>query len=705
MAILSKIRERSLFLIIVIGLALFAFVLDPSAIADFFNSSKINEVGQVNGESISRQKFAEALERYKKQAGGRVSEMQAAKTVWSSMLKQKVYETQLEEAGVTIGESDIMNALYSVSFVQQDPRFQTSGIFDKEKLKEHLARIKVNNSDEWKGWQNYMLSLKQDIQKSTYDNLVGAGLGASLKEGEAQYLTENTNVSGDFVYVPYSSIKNEEVEVTKSDVKAYVNKHSDEFQVEASRDINYVKFDIKATAEDEAAIKAEVATLLNDSDGNGVVIKGLKNTTDYNTFFTENNSDIPYNENVQFKVNVPQTIAEDLFNGKEGDVFGPYKDAGYFKISKITEVLNLPDSVKASHILIPFVGLSTASAETTQTEEQAKATADSILNVVKKRGAKFAELAKEFSIDKSNADKGGDLGWFTYNRMVPAFRDYSFENKKGDIGVVKSQFGFHIVKIDDQKNYQKALKVANFSRKIEASEETEDVVYQNAEKLSQQLSDGGNFTDLAKESNLSSKPAVGLKALDENVPGLGNEREIITWAFDEDTKVGSYKRFDIDGGYVVATLTDKTAKGLQPVDKAINKVRPILIKEKKAALLAPKLSGASLADIAKANGQTVKKAAGVNLSSPTISGVGYEPNVVGAMLNAKENQLYNSIVGDKGVFAFTVSKKELPTALPNYDSFRNRLAAQRKNKTYNMYEAIKKASDVEDNMSSFFGIQ
>ncbi|MGB1042172.1 MAG: peptidylprolyl isomerase [Tenacibaculum sp.] len=705
MAILSKIRERSMFLILVIGLALFAFVLDPSTISDFFNASKVNEVGEVNGESISRQEFAEALDAYKAQTGGRVSEMQAAKTVWNNLIRQRIYKTQLEEAGITVGDEDIMNALYDTQFVQNDPRFQTSGIFDKNKLKEFLATIKEENGADWRNWQNYMVSLKNNIEKTAYDNLVAAGLGASLKEGEAQYLTENTKVSGKFVYAPFSSIADSLVVLKKSDVQNYINNHQEEFKVEASRDINFVKFDIKPTDADEAAIKADVAKLIEDSEVNNTVIKGLKNTTEYVTFLSENNSDLNLDENFKFKVQVPQVIAEDIFNGKEGDVFGPYKDAGYFKLSKVTTVTQLPDSVQASHILIPFIGAQPSGGEPTKTEEEAKKTADSLLAIVKANKSKFADLAKEMSSDKGSAEKGGDLDWFAYNRMVPSFRDFSFEGKKGDMGVVKSPFGFHVIKIDGQKNFQPVVKLATFARKIEASEDTENAVFQNADTFVLELANGKDFAEVVREKSLTSQPAVGLKALDEVVPGVGKEREIITWAFGSDLEKGAYKRFDVNGGYVVAVLTDKTEKGLMPVDKATSRVRPILTNQRKAEMLEAKISGATLADMAKSINVTVRNAADVNLQSPTLSGVGNEPKVIGAMLNSKENEVVKNVVGDKGVFAFVVEKKELPTALPNYDSFRKRLANDRKNKTYQMYEAVKKASNIEDNMSSFYGIQ
>jgi len=254
-----------LFLIVIIGLALFAFVLDPSTLGDFFNSSKVNEVGEVNGESISRQEFAEALDAYKAQTGNRLSEMQAAKNVWENLVRQKIYDAQLAEAGITVGEADILNDLYDKDFVKNDPKYQTSGIFDKDKFKEFLATLKAENGDQWKAWRDYMASVKSNLQKSTYDNLVAAGLGASLEEGKSEYFNENTKVSADLVYVPYTAVADSLVKITKGDVRKYIESHASEYEVEASRDISFVKFDIKATPEDETAIQTSVAQLIEDN--------------------------------------------------------------------------------------------------------------------------------------------------------------------------------------------------------------------------------------------------------------------------------------------------------------------------------------------------------------------------------------------------------------------------------------------------------
>ena len=693
MAVLSKIRERSMFLIIIIGLALFAFVLDPSTLGDFFNSSKVNEVGEINGESISRQEFSEELEAYKRQAGSRVSEMQASKTVWNNILRKKIYQNQLAEAGITVGETDVWNELINAPSVKNSPQFQNeAGLFDEGIFKQFLADTKEQNTDMWAAWSNYMNQIRDNAERNTYNNLVAAGLGASLKEGEFQYFSENSKLKSQFVYVPYTSIPDSLVTVSKKEVEAYVRENENNFKVDESRDISYVQFAISPSTADENTIKEEVAGFIAD----------FKNASDDKEFLSENDSDTNLDENFKFENTVTKSIASDVFKGAKGDVFGPYKEQGYFKISKITSITKMPDSAKASHILIPFVGSQRTAAEVTRTEDEAKSLADSILNVVKRNRSKFAKLAKDFSSDKGSAQKGGFYDWFNYTRMTPGFRDFVFEGKKGDMGVVKTPFGFHVIKIDGQKNIQTALKLATFGRQIVASETTENVVFQKAEQFALATSKDKKFFTIAKENKYTTKPVIGLKVLDENVPGLGNQRQIISWAFGRDTKPGDFKRFDLEGSHVVAFVTAKTEKGLMSAEKATNTVKPILQNLKKAKLIADNFSGSTLQDIAKENKTSVRNGNGVTLKSPTLSGAGSEPKVVGAMFNAELNKVYKNIEGKKGVYAFVVLNKELPTALPNYESARKSISKARKNKTTVMYDAIKNASDVEDYRANLY---
>ena len=716
MAILSKIRDRSVALIAVVGLALFAFVLDPSTLTDFFSSSKINEVGAVNGESISRQEYAEAVESYRTRTQNRFTEMESTQRVWNDLLREKIYTEQLEKSGVTIGETDVWQRLITMPSVTNQSIFLNEiGLFDEDKLKQFLKDSQANDPNTYNAWINFMGQIKLQILNETYNNLINAGLGTSLKEGELKYKEDNRSFDASYVYIPYSSVPDSLVTVSKSEIERYVDTHQKLFKVDASRDIQYVKFDIKASEKDKEDIQNSLRSLLEDKKEFNRVSKqeetilGLKNTSDYEDFFDINDSDIDYNNQFQLKSQLPKSIAENVIKANIGEVFGPYEDNNMFKLSKVVATANMPDSVKSSHILIPFIG-SRSAGEEAKTEEAAKNTADSIYNLVRRDKKKFAKIADEINTDVSKG-KGGDIGWTTFKTAYSPsfdadFADYIFNNPKGDIGVVKTVFGYQVIRIDDVKNKQKVIKLATFGKDIVASQATETAVFQKAEAFALEVSKkDSSFTEIAKNKKYISRPAIGLKILDERIPGLGSNREIVKWSFNKDINEGDFKRFDVDGGYVVATLTGKTKEGLKSAEKATVTVKPILINEKKQEILSKKFSSNSLEEIAKANNNTaIKTVKGVKLESPFITGVGLEPKLVGAMYSASQGKLYKAVVGKKGVFAFVVDNIEEPAELPNYDTYRNTILHERRRSEIKVFEALRGLSNIVDNRATFYGV-
>lgn len=711
MAILSKIRERSVFLIVVVGLALFAFVLDPSTLQDFFNSSKMNEVGSINGESVSRQEYAAALESYK-QGNNRASDMQAAKFVWDNILRKRIYNKQLEEAGITIGESDVWQRMIELPFVQNNPQFQNEvGLFDEDLLKTYLLELQAaEDQSTWKAWDEFKNNLAVDLQKDAFNNLVSAGLGTSLKEGKYQYEEDNTFIDADFVYIPFSSIPDSLVTVDKSEIEAYIQQREDQFQVEATRDISYVKFDVKATEADKLEIKNNVSNVLEDREERGIKSLGFKNATDYTEFFDEYESDIPERQVFRMKAQLPTVIADQITASEIGDVVGPYEEGNYYKLTKILDIVKRPDSVKASQILIPFVGSQGATAETTLTEAQAKKSADSIFKLVRRNKTRFAKIADEINPEQLKG-KGGELNWLFHNNVFASssdleFSEFVFDNRTGSIDVIKSSFGYHIVRIDEQKNRQNAYKLTTYGKQILPSQDTENAVFQEVEQFALAASkEGTTFYDVASKSNYQTRPAIGLTVMEDKVPGIpGTNREIVRWSFNKDTKVGDFKRFDIDKGYVVALLSGKTPEGLKSAAKASGQVRPILTNQKKAAIIKEKMSGSTLADIADKNSVTVRNAKSVSLKSPALPGAGTDAKVVGAMYFAKDDQLYKQVEGLRGVFAFVVKKKEKPAVLTNYEPNRQQLLQDKGNATVKVYNALKEVSKIEDDRAFYHGI-
>ncbi|MFZ2284185.1 MAG: peptidylprolyl isomerase [Lutibacter sp.] len=720
MAILSKIRDRSMFLILIVGLALFAFVLDPSSIQQFFSSTKANSIGEVNGENIDREEFAKLVENYKSQSGGRVSQMQAVNAVWNNLVGEKIFQTQLEEAGIVVGEKDIWDAMVALPEIQNSPLFQNeAGLFNEEKLKEYIANMKADaeagNNQAWLNWLETEKSIKQNLERQAYTSLVSAGLGASLKEGERDYLYQNTKIDAQFVYVPYTTIDDNAAKVSKEEIQEYLEKNSKRFKSEATRSIDYVKFDIEPSKEDDETSRMEVANFINDreefsSAANAKVqISGLKNASNYEAFLSDNRSDLALDNGYYYKNQLPAAVADTIFGGSVGDIVGPYKDNGYYKISKIVDFAQLPDSVKSSHILVPYAGA--VRSASLKSKEDAKKTADSIFALVKSDKTKYTEIADQINTDGTKG-KGGDIGWIRKDQAFSAsfdkdFANYIYKNPAGSMAVVETAFGFHVIRIDEQKKSEKAVKLASFARLINPSEVTENTIFEKAETLAANLENGQKLEDLAKKENYAIQTAQNLKVLDENIPGLNEQRPIVLWAFAKERELGDSKRFDVDiagkRGYVVVVLKAKTEKdGLVVSADILSKIQPELINKKKATMIKAKIKGTTLEEIAKNASTTVNASSNVTLQNPLLSGVGNEPSVVGAMSTIKLNEVSKPIDGAMGVFVVKVVKRDTPVKLDNYEMFRNRIIDNLKARSFQLFQVLEETAEIKDYRGDYY---
>ena len=399
------------------------------------------------------------------------------------------------------------------------------------------------------------------------------------------------------------------------------------------------------------------------------------------------------------KKNLPSSVADTLMSLNIGQIYGPYKDGDSYKISKM--IARKPNgSVKASHILLAYEGATRANPEVKRTKEEAEAKAKELLREAKKSGVVFSTLARDNS-DGPSAPNGGDLGYFQRGVMVPAFNDFAFGNSEGSIGMVETDFGFHVIKIDDKED---VVQIATVSREIVASEETINTLFTNATKFEMETTDDESaFSTLAKEGNYVVRPVNKIKALDENLPGLPNQRNIVQWAFNGDTEVGDIKRFNINNGYAVVQLTGSYAEGVMSAEDASVIVLPKIRKERKAAKIIAANKGKDMSAIASDNGVSVSNASALTVKSPTIPGAGSEPVVVGTAYGMAEGATSGLIEGNTGIFKIEIVKKIEAPKLDNYSVYANALktgAAARVNTA--VYNALKEGAEIEDKRATFY---
>jgi len=427
-------------------------------------------------------------------------------------------------------------------------------------------------------------------------------------------------------------------------------------------------------------------------------IPGFRNTTDYEGFLSRY-SDVKFDSIYKAKTELPAQFADSLLALDIGELFGPYRDGNAFKVSKM--IAKKPGgSTKASHILLAYAGAERVDPSITRTKEDAEAKAKEILAEALKADADFSALAREHS-DGPSGPQGGDLGFFQEGVMTPKFNDFVFGNPVGRIGLVETEFGYHIVNVTEK---QDLVQIATLVRNIEPSEETINALFTDATKFEMATTTSDKaFIEVAQENEFVVRPVNQIKSMDENLPGLSAQRNIVQWAFNEDTEVGDIRRFNINNGYAVVQLTAKYDEGLMSVEDASATVLSEIRKQKKAEQILQANTGKSLEELASSNNTIISTASALTVKAPTIAGAGREPLVVGTAFSLDQGQVSELIQGETGIFKLEVTKKEVSPELPNYATYANTLGTANSNRVNTaVFTALKNKSDVEDNRAAFY---
>ncbi len=714
MAILENIRKRTTILILVIALALFAFIVSGIFTSDNFGSGgKIGSaIAEVNGDEISIDAFRRKIDIATQNGAGNSSSLQIINSIYDQEVRNTILGQQFDDLGINIEEDQIMNYIKNIPSFAQSPQFQgEDGIFDESKFRDYIIDMKNRDDGSYERWLQDEKSIIQSSKEQTYYNLIKAGVGATLKEGELDYKLGNDKMDLRYVRVPFTSIADTTIAVSKSEIASYIKAHKEDFEQEESRDIQFVYFEEKPSAEDETSIKAEVLKWSEDqyifnenktnSENNNVIndtIIGFRNTTDVANFL-ELNSDIQFDTIYKAKNELPTLFADTLMKLSVGATYGPYRDANHFKISKMTG-RKANGSVKSSHILIAYEGATRANPSITRTKEEAQVKAEELFKEVKANVDDFATYAKENS-DGGSAPQGGELGFYKRGNLAEAFENFIFDNPVGSLDLVETDFGFHIIKVDEK---QDLVQIAHLAREIVPSEATVNTLFTDATKFEMSSTNGEiSFPDLAKEGGYVVRPVNKLKALDENLPGLSTQRNIVQWAFNEDTDLGDIKRFNVNNGYAIVQLTASYDEGTMSVEDASSRVLPLIRKERKAAEILSKYQGKSMEEISQEASVAISNATALTVKSPTIPGAGAEPAVVGAAYAMNQGDTSGLIEGETGIFMINVTKKEAGPVLDNYSTYANTLkSANAARVTTAVYNALKEASEIEDNRATFY---
>jgi peptidyl-prolyl cis-trans isomerase D len=405
--------------------------------------------------------------------------------------------------------------------VISNPSFQNeAGFFDFGVFTDYIAQMKIENPASYESWKIQEQSIIGVAKQRIYLDLIKSSSGITEAEAKADYHAQNDNINIQYVQIPFDVIPDSLVSVSDAEVKTYIKEHSADFKREESRNIQYVLFDETPTEDDLSTIRLRLDALKNERVAYNDVSKltdtleGFKTTKDI-TDFIDQYSEVAFDSVYRARGEFNNEYADILFKLNNGEVFGPYRDGENFKISRL---INRKEnaSLRASHILIAYEGATRAAEDISRTKAEAKAQANKVYRLARRASSDFEALAREYS-DGPTKVRGGDLGFFREGEMAQEFFNFTNKNKVGKVGLVETEFGFHIIKVTDKDDL--AL-IADVVAAAVPSEKTSNEVFRSATQFEMDSNEAGDFTAIAEKSKYDVRPVKQITSLEENLPGL-----------------------------------------------------------------------------------------------------------------------------------------------------------------------------------------
>lgn len=708
MAVLESIRSRAGMIFIFIGIALFSFVMQ-----DMFSSGNsifggdATAVGEINGKTVEGEEFQRRLtiaeENLKRNQGlsgiDDNTRQQLLNQIWNEYMDEYLYDEEMDAAGIQVSEDELFDMIQGEEVdpqVKQIPAFQDSITkeFDRN-LVIKFIKNQLNEENDPDGiyrdsWADFEVALMKQRRKAKYNTLFKKAIYVTNAEAKRDYLAKNQKVNINFISKKYDTVADSTIEVTDEDLKAYYNNHKFEFeQEEETRHIEYVVFQINPTDADRQAIVEDLNNIKSD----------FQNAPNDTSFLNANN-DNGFNLTANKPGKLSPQINAEIFgnNAKIDSVYGPFKDGDEIKLVKLKGYTQSSDSVRARHILISTNNMDPVSA---------MAKADSLKNAIQS-GSDFAALAIQFSEDPGSGAKGGDLGWFTEGQMVPEFNDACFNGKVGDLTTVLTQFGAHLINIQEKTKPVGKANVSMLVRKVEPSSKTIDEFYVKANDFAVNAQNYEAFKAQADEKNLYIVPYESLRAQDRQINDLGNSREIVQWAFNQDREVGEVSKvFDLDGKYIVTALVGYKEKGFPPYNQLKADLEPLAKREKKSQMFMVEFNKASSG---KTDLNAISSEMGLSaipssftFSSFSVPSAAVEPGLVGYSFGVASGKIAKPFQGKAGVYLIQLDEMQTVDLPEELKEQKNSISSNIKSRVdNNVSAALSKVAKVEDKRYKFF---
>jgi peptidyl-prolyl cis-trans isomerase D len=732
MAVIGKIRSKSTLLIIIIGVALAAFVL-----GDFIKNPQgrgrdFEDLVVVNGEPISINDLNKdvderiAIEEFNN-PDRPVNQAQAfnyRNSFLDQMIKEQVLLEQYNELGLAIEKREaglpqtISEGEYNYIIFGNDPHTAIKQNFTDPKTKQFIEggvaqfinnfkqMLQSEKADErqqgqmfraqWKNLEKYVM---EDRMFNKYQNLIKKGFYTPTPFAKLDYINKNKVAKINLVALRYITIPEDSVILTETDYEEYYNKHVNALEQQNTRNLEYIVYEVVPSEEDIKATQEKVEKLHQE-----LINTPLEDVETLVNRQIGNRYDSTWRQQGMF----PPSIDTVVFDVEIGTTLSPVFEGNTYLISRLVDIAYRPDSVKASHILFTYRGAMNAADTIAFDREGARDKKDSIFQIIKSDPGRFEEFARTVS-DGPSKIKDGDVGWFADSdpNWAPEFKEYCVTGEVGEIDTVETVFGFHIIKITGKKDPVKKVRVAMIQVLQEPSEETDNMYYQQASAFIAENRTIDMFRTNGNELNI--RQSGDLYPATNAIGVLENPRRLVQWAFKPEREEGEVTEEVMQFGnkYVVAALSEIKHEGTPSLEEAYDFIDPLVKNDKKADMAVQRLAAKyektkDLQQLALQMGVPVDSMDYITFYT-TLRGYGQEPKVIGTVFSMNNGEIRGPIKGEQSAYMVKVNEFVEAPEVEDFTPSKNQVNIQFGAKIHNeIYTILKKKAEISDNRALYF---
>jgi len=715
MAVIGYIRKHSAIAVILVGISLVAFLVGPNLIDWAKNvlgyssgpGSK-REIGIINGQSFSLLEFEGLTMKnveltklnQQKQELTATEIFDIKNQTWTQHLNDAILHEEYDNLGLTVSTDEMIDLLRG-----NDPHrlirqyfVNENGMYDPNLVVQYMQNIDQLPPQERAQWENFKEFILADRLNNKYRALMSKGFYYPSALAEIEYKKNSDMIGFRYVGLKYMDVADSLVpQSTEAQYMDVYEEIKHQFVEMPSRDIEFVVFNILPSEEDLQAVEEETRDIFSDwvrSNDPGEYVNNIPGNR--------------YDSSWHASGDLPVLIDSLMFSEDIGTFIEPYKDGSSWHMARIMERDVRPDSASAEHVLIAYQGAFRGDPSITRTKEEAGQLADSIYNVLRRDISKLEELAVALSNDGSVVNNNGNIGWFKDGQMVHSFNDAAINGKVGDLMVVETVFGFHVIHVTGLTEEKERVRAAQIEVPIEYSSETYDMYYAQARRFAGENNTREKFDQAVIDEGLEKREARFVKDMQRDLPALENTRQIIRWLYWDERELNDVSPlFDIGGKILVVAYTKETKGGVAPYESLKERIAGRLVNERKADYLTEKVNELGTDDIyviAQAFNVKIDSVESMSFSSRNLPGYGGEPDVVGPLFAKNEGDNTGILKGVGGIFVFEIDRVFTAPAMDNYDMYASQKLMNFDSFLNNNlpYRAIEKNAEIKDYRRYFY---